>query len=874
MRVPSCNAVCPELISRACSSQRKSPLIHLFRMRIFTLVVFFVALSIIGAAQTPPVITSITSARQVVPLGGTLNLNVAATGATSYQWRCNGVPIAGAENSNLTVTVAEPLNSCTWYDVEIAAAKGTSRISILSRAIFVIPKASPTSGAIAAWGSMLIYPNQVPAASQVPNELGGIMAVAAGDYHGLAIRDNGTVVGWGYNEYRQATAPSGLTGVVAIAAGNAHSIALKEDGTVAMWGLDYDGKSILPPGLTSVVAIATGSSHNLALKQDGTVVAWGRNDRGESSVPANLSGVAAIAATESYSVALKQDGTVVTWGNVFEGQQQVIADLSNITSIAVGSGFGLALRQDGTLVTWGTLWHGSQPSNRDSASKVFPTTLTGITSITACRMNAGAVKQDGGVLLWGYNYYGQTTPPAALRGVRSLSFGSGFTLARFDSTGHTGPTVTNSPTRVSVYVGESATFSTAGSPDFPSLTYQWRKEGISIPGATNATLSLSNLRLSDAGSYDVVIRNYIGSATSRSAALAVNPIPAPFPPSFATQPSDVVSEVGRSVSLEMSVLGYPFPSIQWSKDGAPIVGATSSLFAIPQVSKATSGTYTATASSTIAGVRYAVTSTPATVIVIPSNALANLSVRTTLELEQTLTLGAVLSGGSKTILIRAGGPALNQFGLSGMIDPRLELFTTSTISPLATNDNWQTSLAPTFQSVGAFPFAIDSRDAAISQLLNGSFTVQAKGTGAGTVLVEAYDVTGGTSARMINISARNRVGTGSDILIAGFVVNGTGTKQVLIRAIGPTLINFGVTGTLADPQLEVFDNSRRSIASNDNWSSNLSTTFTQVGAFPLPAGSRDAAILTTLNAGTAYTVQVTGINNGTGEALVEIYEVF
>jgi len=100
----------------------------MFPMRIFTLVVFFVALSVIGAAQTLPVITSITSPRQVVPLGGTLNLTVSATGATSYQWRRNGVPIAGAENSNLTVTVAEPLNSCTWYDVEITAANGPVQV--------------------------------------------------------------------------------------------------------------------------------------------------------------------------------------------------------------------------------------------------------------------------------------------------------------------------------------------------------------------------------------------------------------------------------------------------------------------------------------------------------------------------------------------------------------------------------------------------------------------------------------------------------------------------------------------------------------------------------------------------------------------------
>jgi hypothetical protein len=142
------------------------------------------------------------------------------------------------------------------------------------------------------------------------------------------------------------------------------------------------------------------------------------------------------------------------------------------------------------------------------------------------------------------------------------------------------------------------------------------------------------------------------------------------------------------------------------------------------------------------------------------------------------------------------------------------------------------------------------------------------------VLVEAYDLGSTTTPRLVNLSARHWVGTGADVLIAGFVVAGSGTKQVLIRAVGPTLTNFGVAGALVDPQLEVLDGSGRVLGSNDNWSSSLSATFSQVGAFPLATGGRDAATLITLPAGAGYTVKVSGVNNTTGEALIEVYEVF
>src|SRR6185295_15976817 len=121
-------------------------------------------------------------------------------------------------------------------------------------------------------------------------------------------------------------------------------------------------------------------------------------------------------------------------------------------------------------------------------------------------------------------------------------------------------------------------------------------------------------------------------------------------------------------------------------------------------------------------------------------------------------------------------------------------------------DNWggSTTLSTAFASVGAFGLPPTSLDAALLRSIEGGHTVQVTGTASGTVLVEAYDAGSGHSPRLTNVSARNRSGTGNDILIAGFTISGTGSKNLLIRAVGPTLASFGVTGTLADPKLEVF----------------------------------------------------------------------
>jgi hypothetical protein len=125
-----------------------------------------------------------------------------------------------------------------------------------------------------------------------------------------------------------------------------------------------------------------------------------------------------------------------------------------------------------------------------------------------------------------------------------------------------------------------------------------------------------------------------------------------------------------------------------------------------------------------------------------------------------------------------------------------------------------------------------------------------------------------------NLSTRGQVGTGANVMIAGFVVGGKTSKRVLIRAVGPSLTSFGITGALADPQLDLIGSNNAKIASNDNWinDADLVAATSRAGAFPLGTNSRDSALLVTLAPG-AYTAQVSGVGGTSGVALVELYDI-
>jgi hypothetical protein len=339
-------------------------------------------------------------------------------------------------------------------------------------------------------------------------------------------------------------------------------------------------------------------------------------------------------------------------------------------------------------------------------------------------------------------------------------------------------------------------------------------------------------------------------------------------PIITGQPSATSIIVGGSALFSVSVSGTSPFSYQWKKDGVSINGATSSSYIITGASTKDAGNYSVTVTNSSGSV-----SSSSALLIVTAPRLSNLSVRTSLDANQIVIVGLTMSGGGKTVLIRAGGPTLAAFGVPNVMqDPKIELYNGS--SKIDANDNWGGSsyLSSVFKSVGAFAYTSSSSlDAAVVTTIDGGRTIQASGTSAGTILVEAYDAGSGDSPRFINISARNKVGTGANILIAGFTLEGSGTRNLLIRAVGPKLADFGVANVLFDPKLEVYSGNLK-IAENDNWSSSLATTFSSVGAFGLTTGSKDAAITVSLPAG-GYTVQVSGADGGVGEAIVEIYEL-
>jgi mRNA-degrading endonuclease toxin of MazEF toxin-antitoxin module len=263
--------------------------------------------------------------------------------------------------------------------------------------------------------------------------------------------------------------------------------------------------------------------------------------------------------------------------------------------------------------------------------------------------------------------------------------------------------------------------------------------------------------------------------------------------------------------------------------------------------------------------------------------IVNLSVRANAASgDNTLNVGVVVGGeGTKPLLMRVVGPTLASFGLTGTApDPALQILRSGTT--IGTNDNWDASLSTTFSTLGAFALTDGSADAAIAANLTSGTThtalVNTQGQN-GIVLVEAYDTEapGTGTARLINVSARNQVGTGSDVLVAGFVIGGTGNKTLLIRGVGASLANFGLTGVLANPQLQIHrtpaGQSPEIVASNDDWNNDASITAVSntLGAFAL-SSTADAAVLVTLSPG-SYTATVSGVNDTTGIAIVEVYEV-
>ena len=437
------------------------------------------------------------------------------------------------------------------------------------------------------------------------------------------------------------------------------------------------------------------------------------------------------------------------------------------------------------------------------------------------------------------------------------------------------------------------------------LSYQWQRQaagsqtwsdlsyGAVYAGATTSTLTVTGATPSmDGDHFRCVVSGGAGpSVTSNSAVL--NVVIVPF---ILIQPAS--STVGKGARVVFSVLATDSSALsyQWRKDGTDITGATAAELALANVSPADAGSYSVAVRNAQGGTTMtaaAALAVSAQAYVPPVSTLINLSARAQVGTgANTMIAGFVVGGsGAKTLLIRAVGPALTGFDPVGLgtgvvlADPMLEL-TKSDGTVLLTSDDWggDPAIAAAAAKAGAFALPAGSKDAAmIATLPAGAYTalITGKNGATGVALVEIYDLDTSAASRLVNISARAQVQTGAQALIAGFVVAGSGPRNVLIRAVGPSLtpfdpVNLRAGVVLPDPLLELHALGGPALASNDDWYVGNGAAITAaegaVNAFALGANSKDAALLASLNAG-AYTPEVTDKNGTTGIALVEVYEV-
>jgi len=567
-------------------------------------------------------------ASQTVSGSSVVSFTVGAVGpGLSFHWQrastnlADGGEFSGSATASLTVSNVQA-GDMGGYSVIASNTYGSVTSSIAALSVW------PLLG----WGQDDYYE------ADIPDGLTNVTGLAAGRYHSLALRADGTVAAWGAgttgsgtgSDYGQAVVPAGLSNVVGIAGGAYHSLALQADGRVAAWGAGATntgaspnyGQAAVPGGLTNAVAVAAGYYHSLALTAAGTVLGWGYNLYGQTNSPAGLTNAVAVASGAYHGLALQADGTVVAWGagtnysgvSPNYGQALVPTGLTGVVAVAAGGYHSLALKADGTVVAWGAGMNNTG-SNPNYGQAMVPVGLTQVVAIACGFYHSLALKADGTVVSWGAGKtstgttpnYGQALVPAGLTNGIVVA-GGGYHTLLLEGDGR--PRLTTQPFGQVAAAGTTVTLAALAVGGQP-LTYQWQCDGTNVAGATSDTLTLAALQYSDTGAYTLVVSNSIGTAVSAPALVSVQ-----SPPVLNVQPFAQTVVAGTPISFSVAAMGNPPFSYQWRLNGSNIAGATLTSYGLAGAQPADAGGYSVLVTNAFGAA--ASSNATLTVLVVPS----------------------------------------------------------------------------------------------------------------------------------------------------------------------------------------------------------------------------------------------------------------
>lgn len=475
-------------------------------------------------------------------------------------------------------------------------------------------------------GTVRVFGNNSYGQLNIPEGLSNVVDVAGGGGHCLALKSDGTVVAWGNNHLGQAVVPAWLPrNIVDIAAGSFVNFALLDDSTVISWP---GGAS--PELNRDFSAISAGGGGFCAgLKRDGTVAAWGDNSSGQINIPRGLTNVTKIAVGASHVAALRADGTVVVWGGNSAGQCNVPGGLSNVVSIGAATFHTIALQADGKVVAWGGNEYGQLETPREyhDFSDIF-TTPVGNLAITQLPVLIGqpanaevAAGSDisfhveavaSGPIRYQWVKNGEPISAgtnATLQVVNAQAANAGVYHADVNTTAGTIlssnatltvlpslPIVHHFPGRIDLLDGDSTNLWVVARGSEP-MSYQWQFKGVPLPGATNSTLQLENIRGEDSGGYSVRVENEAGTRIAGPVPLTVF-----IRPKILSTVTNLNWLAGGDYVIQAQTEGSYSPTYSWHTTGSRDLASTSNNLLLRDVQAGDAGEFYLTVTSRLGSV--------------------------------------------------------------------------------------------------------------------------------------------------------------------------------------------------------------------------------------------------------------------------------